>query len=96
VLPVAADVVAGIGIRIRVVHHRGDVGAGRKRFVAARQDDHVDGRVGVELVKSVAQLVHHVVVQRVHRLRAVQADHHHLAVLLDQQVRIFHATPPYI
>jgi hypothetical protein len=90
------DVVAAVGVGVIVVRHRRDVGAGREGLLAAGQHDAADAVVGVELGQRVAQLVHHVVVERIERLGTVQANHGNTAVGFDQQIGILHGTPLFM
>ena len=62
-----------VGLHVALAGHLLDVGAGRERLLAAGQDDRGDRRIAFEIVERRAKFGDQRRVQRVQRLRPVQA-----------------------
>jgi hypothetical protein len=75
--PIAGDVVAEVGVHVAVRGHRADVGAGRKCFFVAGDDDAANAGIGIGSAHRLAELVHQRIVERVELLGPVQCDQHH-------------------
>ncbi len=78
-LPVAGDEVGLVGMQVVEILHEADIGPGGEGLFIAGDDDAADVLVGFEGVDGGADAVNHLVVQGVHRLRAVDADQADLA-----------------
>ena len=88
-IPVAREV-AGEHVREGFVGHLLDVGAGRERLLGAGDDHATDVCIGLEGVDRRGQFLLERGIERVERLRPVEADDADLALRLDQDVLVGH------
>lgn len=61
-------------LRVSVVQHLLDVGAGRERLLAARDDDRSDAVVGLEFIQGLGHLRHKAIAEGVQGFGAVKGD----------------------
>ena len=92
VLPVG-EVVEAVHLGRTFRRHLLDVRAGGERLLGAGDDDAADPLVRVELGDRGGDLAHHVAVQRVERLGAVQRDQGDAVAGLGQDVLVHRARP---
>ena len=93
-IPVAGEV-AHEGVHVGLACHLLDVGAGRERLLGAGDDHAADVVVGLERVDRGGQLlVDQRGVERVERLRPVEADDADLALGFDDEGFVAHGVPP--
>ena len=85
-----AGEVAEIDVDVGLARHLLDVGAGGERLLRAGDEDAADVDVGLERVDRGVQFVDQRGVERVERLRPVEADDADPALGLDQDVLVAH------
>ena len=86
----ARDVVVGVDLLIAPLGHRADVRAGGEGLVVAGDDDRADAGIGVERGQGHGKLGCERVVERVHPLRSIEADHPDPAKRFNENVAVVH------
>ena len=78
--PVAGDEIGLVGVHVIEILHEANVGSCGEGFFVTGDDDTADVFVGFEGVDRGTDAVDYVIVQCIHRFRAIDADQTHFAV----------------